>query len=245
MDHREYVRICPESDKAVLMIHGILGSPRHFDRFLDAIPDEWSVYNILLDGHGGDVSDFAHTSMEKWKLQVESQLRLMCRQYSTVVIIAHSMGTLLSIEAVSRHPHVKAMILLNVPLIPRLTPSMAARSVKLALGKADENDVLEQATLAVAGVTLDKRLWRYIGWTPRFLELFKLCRQTRCRIPGIKIPCYVFQSREDELVSPSSDMYFTNQPGIEYTLMESSCHFYYSRTDMEKIRGRIRSVLTM
>lgn len=243
MGHEEYIRLCPGADKAVLMIHGIVGSPRHFDRFLDAVPEGWSIYNILLDGHGGSVSDFAHTSMAKWKQQVENQLQFLCREYSTVVLLAHSMGTLLSIDAASRHPQVKAMILLNVPLIPRLTPFMAVRSVKLALGKADENDVLEQATLAVAGVTLDKRLWRYVGWTPRFLELFKLCRQIRCRVPDIEIPTYVFQSREDELVSPTSDLYFTNHPQIQYALLENSCHFYYSRKDMETICDCIRSVL--
>ena len=66
MDHRAYIRIVEDSDTAVLMIHGIAGSPAHFRDLIPVIPADWSVYNILLDGHGGTVSDFSRTSMKKW-----------------------------------------------------------------------------------------------------------------------------------------------------------------------------------
>lgn len=244
MDHKEFVRRSQGSDKAVLLIHGILGTPRHFDRFLDGIPEDWSVYNILLDGHGGSVSDFAGTSMEKWKQQVEAKLQALCREYSTVVIIAHSMGTLLSVEAAPRHPEVKAMLLLNVPLHVQLTPAMAVRSVKVALDKIDANDPLELATRDATSIETDKRLWRYVSWIPRFLELFKLSKQTRERMSEIQIPCCVFQSRRDELVSARSCRYLENEPGIRYTMLESSYHFYYSPEDLERIRACITEMLS-
>ena len=55
MDHREFIRYLPGSDRAVLLIHGIAGTPAHFWQFLPLIPEDWSVYNVLLDGHGGEV----------------------------------------------------------------------------------------------------------------------------------------------------------------------------------------------
>lgn len=244
MDHREFTKICHGSHKAVLLIHGILGTPRHFDRFLDAIPDGWSVYNILLDGHGGTVGDFAKTSMEKWKQQVETRLTELCRQYAAVVVIAHSMGTLLSIEAVPRHPRVKAMILLDVPLIPHLTPAMAVRAIKVAYERIDETDPLETATRDATSIAADKRLWRYLSWIPRFLELFALCGQTRDRVPGISIPCYVFQSRKDELVSVRSSRFLEKEPGIRYEMLENSGHFYYPPEDLDRIRACITEVLS-
>lgn len=244
MDHREFTRHSHGSDKAVLLIHGILGTPRHFDRFLDVIPDDWSVYNILLDGHGGTVADFAKTSMDKWKQQVEDKLQMLCEKYSEVVIVAHSMGTLLSIEAAPRHPQVKAMILLNVPLHVRLTPAMAVRSIKVAFDKIDENDPLEAATRDATSIETDKRLWRYVSWIPRFLELFKLCRKTVDRIPQISAQCHVFQSRKDELVSARSCRYLENKPGIRYAMLEDSCHFHYSGKDLDRIRACISDVLS-
>lgn len=243
VDHREFVRHGRGSDKAVLLIHGILGTPRHFDRFLDVIPQEWSVYNILLDGHGGTVCDFAKTSMEKWKQQVGDTLQTICGKYSQVVIIAHSMGTLLSIEAAPRHPAVKAMVLLNVPLVVRLTPAMAVRSIKVAMDKINEQDPLETATRDATSIETDKRLWRYVSWLPRFLELLKLCRQTVDRIPQIGTECYVFQSRKDELVSARSCRYLENEPKIRYAMLEDSCHFYYSGEDLDRIRACVGDVL--
>ena len=66
MAHQEYIRIVPGSKYAVLMLHGILGTPDHFRELLPLVPENWSVHALLLDGHGGAVEDFSHTSMEKW-----------------------------------------------------------------------------------------------------------------------------------------------------------------------------------
>ena len=71
--HRETVRLVPNADTAVLMIHGICGTPNHFRDVIpleERIPDHISVYNLLLDGHGGTVSDFAASSGRKWSEKV-------------------------------------------------------------------------------------------------------------------------------------------------------------------------------
>ena len=68
--HKEYKRIVENSPKALLFIHGILGTPNHFDPFMPLVPENLSVYNMLLDGHGKSVRDFTKTSMEKWENQV-------------------------------------------------------------------------------------------------------------------------------------------------------------------------------
>ena len=46
MNHQEYRRIVPGADMAVLMIHGIVGTPHHFDNLLPLIPENWSVVNL-------------------------------------------------------------------------------------------------------------------------------------------------------------------------------------------------------
>lgn len=244
MDHSQYIRCCPGSHKAVLMIHGIVGTPRHFDRFLDAIPSDWSVYNILLDGHGKHVKDFGQTSMAVWKKQVGYWLEKLCREYEEVVIIAHSMGTLLSLEAAPRYSKVQHMILLNVPLVPRITGSMAVGSVRFAFDRIDQNDPLERAIYECAGVAADRCLWRYLGWIPRFLELFALCKKVRRGISSVTTPCSVFQSANDELVSLRTSPYLQNNSVISYTLLADSTHFYYPEEDAYKIRKCIRNTLT-
>ena len=63
IDHSPYTHI-GTGPNAVLMIHGIAGSPGHFRDFVPVIPPEFSVYNILLDGHSGKVENFSRSSME-------------------------------------------------------------------------------------------------------------------------------------------------------------------------------------
>lgn len=67
MPHSSYIRAVPGSRCAVLFLHGILGTPRHFDFLLESVPADWSVYNMQLDGHGGTLRDFTGSSMTRWQ----------------------------------------------------------------------------------------------------------------------------------------------------------------------------------
>ena len=98
MAHNQFVRILPDCRKTVVLIHGILGTPDHFSFLLDVIPQDWNVCNLLLDGHGAGPAEFAATSMAKWQTQVSQQLDQIAQYSNRVVIVAHSMGTLLAIR---------------------------------------------------------------------------------------------------------------------------------------------------
>ncbi len=233
--HREYIRENENSKCAVLMVHGIVSTPRHFDRFIPTVPESWSVYAILLDGHGGVVKDFSRTSMKKWKAQVCAKVDELCAKYENVVVIGHSMGTLLSINAVPDHPQVKAMMLIDVPLRPWVKFKMWVRSLKASFGKINYDNIEESELMRSVGVKLNPRLWEYIGWIPRFWELLVLCKQTQKKVNGISVPCYVFQSRNDELVSVKSSKYFGNNPFVNHEMMESSSHFYYPSEELGKM----------
>ena len=122
MNHEEYVRIVPGAKTAVLFIHGIVGTPNHFQDLIpliNVVPEDYSVYNVLLDGHGGTVDDFAKTSMEKWHMQVWGIFEQLSRTHERVILVAHSMGTLFSIQLAIAHPEkVLFLFLLAVPLRP-------------------------------------------------------------------------------------------------------------------------------
>ena len=94
MEHKEYIKICNDSTIAVLFIHGIVGTPNHFNEFIPLIPDTFSVYNLLLDGHGKGVKDFSKTSMKKWETQVSSVVEELSATHQKIYIVAHSLGTL-------------------------------------------------------------------------------------------------------------------------------------------------------
>ncbi len=70
MAHKEYRNIIPNSKTSILFIHGILGTPDHFSDFIKEVPPNWSIYNILLIGHGKTVNDFSNAIMDDWKNQI-------------------------------------------------------------------------------------------------------------------------------------------------------------------------------
>ena len=73
---------------------------------------------------------------------------------------------------------------------------------------------------------LSKNPMVYPGWLPRYLELFALAGKVKKLLPGLNIPCRVYQSRGDELVSLRSVKYLP-----QAQILEGSMHYYYSDAD--------------
>ena len=122
MEHKEYVRICDNSNIVILFIHGIVGTPNHFNEFVSLVPESFSVYNLLLDGHGKSVKDFSKTSMKKWEAQVASVVEKLSLTHEKIYIVAHSLGTLLAIDQAIKTKKVCKLFLLAVPLQLSLKP---------------------------------------------------------------------------------------------------------------------------
>lgn len=241
--HSEYIRENETAKNAVLMIHGICSTPRHFDFLTEEFGEEWSVYNILLDGHGGSVKDFAHSSMAKWKKQTCDMLDMLSEKYDGILLVGYSMGTLLEIEAVSRYPKVKGMLLLNVPMYPRVSLRMFFRSLRLVFGRCRCDDPHENACKNDASIELTANLFKYITWIPRFIELLALCRDCRLISGTIAVPTAAFFGKRDELVSLRSVKCFKDSPAVRVTVFERAGHFYFYPDDVSRIKKELHVMM--
>lgn len=227
MNHNEYVKIVKNSNCAVLLVHGIAGTPRHFDWLIPHIPSNWSVYNILLDGHGGSVTDFSRTSMKKWKQQVDSCLQALSQEHNSIIVVGYSMGTLLTMRLTDKYPQIKGMLLLNSPLKVFVKPVTVWQATKFAFSKVNENDIHELASYNDISVKFEPWLWKYLGWIPRITELLILCKSCRPLAPNLQIPCYVQQGKLDDVVSVKSEKYFLHNPNINCKVYDFTGHSYY------------------
>lgn len=236
MAHQPYTRIVPGSSTVLVMIHGIIGTPDHFRDFLPLVPEDWSVYNLLLDGHGGGVREFSASSMDKWKTQVARLVERLCLQYRRVLIAAHSMGTLFAFSEALRHPgKIAGLFLLAAPLQVRIGPLALSNSIKVCFGRVRPDDAQAVAAKAAYGLEADRRLWRYLGWLPRYWELLQEIRRVRRQVSRVQVPCYVYQSRKDELVSAQAVTWLRGNENIHWTFLESSTHFHYRDADFSEI----------
>ncbi len=246
MLHQPYVREVADARIAVLMVHGILGSPRHFDFLMPYIPADWSVYNIVLDGHGGTVRDFARTGRKKWEAQVTREVRTVCGRYDRVVVVAHSMGCMLSMNAIVKQgleDKIAAMFFLGAALRPKCGWPIVRMAFRMLFCKPDPDDPCERAARMRCGTALHRRLWAYLGWIPRFLELFSLAAYTSRRVPDYKLPITVLQSWHDEVVGRGSIKPFLKNPHVKASFLPMSSHFYYTPEDERTIRLSFNRVL--
>lgn len=233
--HSEYKRIVNNSEKAVLFIHGILGTPNHFKDFVDIVPQNFSVLNILLDGHGKTVKDFSKTSMKKWKNQVNEAVSMLSSTHNEIYIVAHSLGCLLAIDQVIKNPKIKKLFLLSVPLKVRIKPKLISNSLKVYLGVNEPHNPQLMAARERYGVGEDKNPFNYIGWVPRFLELFSEIRKQRNRITLLNTDITAYISLKDEMVSTRSKTYLELNKNINIVELKNSTHYYYDKEDYNRL----------
>ena len=240
MKHEEYVRIVPCADTAVLFIHGIVGTPNHFRDLIpliDLVPADWSVYNLLLDGHGKTVDDFANSSMDKWRRQVWCTFEELSKTHERIILVAHSMGTLFSIQLAIEHPErIPFLFLIAVPMRPGIRLMTIRNLLKLVFGKLRDDIPLEAATKKVCGVTTTRKLWKYLKWIPRFLELFAEIHRTEKGLYRLHIPCIAWQSQTDELVANRTRKVLEKSGVMEVHNLLHSTHFYYHTEDQKLVR---------
>lgn len=241
--HKEYKHIVDGADTAVLFIHGILGTPNHFKDFIPLVPKECSVHNLLLDGHGKGVKEFSHTSMKTWKNQVDNVVNDLLKTHKQIIITAHSMGTLFALQQAYKRPtQIKSLFLLAAPLKLGIKFKMFSYSMKLYFNKIKPDDTEGLAYKAACGINQDKKFWLYLGWVPRFLELFKEIKYTRTLLNDISVPCFIFQSKNDEMVSHKSIDFIKANPSIRYDFLQKSSHHYYFKDDYSLLLQKFDSI---
>ena len=232
----------------ILFVHGILGTPRHFDMLMPYVPPQWEVKNITLAGHGESERDFAKASMKEWKAQVRGAVDELAQKTDKLIIAAHSMGTLFALrEAIDGEhaPKIAELFLLNVPLKVRITRGLFKLMRTVLRGKIKPGDEWAQAAISAYGIERDTNIFKYIGWLPRYIELFKEIRRTRkiLKVSNLSVPITAYFSPRDEMVSPKSAKLFGTCGATEIKTLPSSGHFYYSRDDKKVIESDFKALV--
>ena len=244
MNHQEYRRIVSGAEIAVLMVHGIVGTPHHFDNLIPLIPENWSVVNLLLEGHGRGAAEFGAASMERWKGQVSRELDGLLAYHEKVLIVGHSMGTLFAIQSAIDCPEkVAGLFLQAVPLRPYVHPKMTIASAKLLFDVGVEEDPLARALEKDSGVDVDLRLWEYVLWPARFVELLAECERIRHALPQLKVPTVALQSCKDELVSDLSIRDLEKNEYVRVVKMENAGHFGYEGEEQRRMLDLFRGMV--
>ena len=239
MDHASQIRIIPGAKNAVLFLHGIVGTPRHFSHILplvDAVPDDWSYYNLLLPGHGGSVQDFSRSTMTQWKQEVWRVFLQLAEQHEQVAVVGHSMGTLFALQLSMDFPEkIPFLFLIACPIRPWVGLQGFNCCVRASFGITREDHPAEMAITKAGGTTLTKKLWKYIPWIPNMIALLAEANKTEKMLSNLQTKAVVFQSRRDEMVSSRSGKILAKYSVVDLTTLEGATHFYYPDPDQARV----------
>lgn len=242
--HEEYWHPVKNADTAILFIHGIAGTPRHFAPFLPLVPENVSVCALLLEGHGRGVRDFSRASMAGWEAQVRNAVDTLASSHQQIFLVAHSMGTLFAIEQALREPKITKLFLLAVPLRIFLRPRLFLTSAKVFFDRIGPGDEVAAAARDCYGIAPDRNPLHYLGWIPRYLELFRKIRQIRGLLPALKTCGSVFQSSGDEMVSLRALGDLRGCSSLQAHVLPKSGHYYYQEQDKAFLLETFRQMIS-
>lgn len=240
--HSPFERIVENADTAILFVHGIVGTPRHFDDFVNVVPKNISVLNILLDGHGKGVKEFSKTNLKNWETQVNEAVNTLSQNHENIYIVAHSMGTLFALDEAIENNKIKGLFLLSVPLKLKIKGKMISNVLKVYFNIIEPNDVIAVSAKKCYGIKDSKNPLLYLGWLPRYIELFKKAKEMRDKIKKISAPTVIFQSKNDEMVSLKTVDILNKNPNISVKILENSCHYYYDAKDFEFLINEFKKI---
>lgn len=233
--HKEYCFIKNSSEIAILFVHGIVESPNQFHDFIEALKHQYSVVNVLLPGHGKTGKDFARSSMKQWLDYVEAKVRELEKNHKTILIVGHSMGALLALEAAKNHPDtIKGLFLLAVPFYIKLSYRGAVNGLKIVFHRIHPSDTIAVAAKRDYSIGETSFLC-YFTWIPRYVELYWKARQVRLLVGDISFPFIVVQSKQDEFVQRKSKELVQKQKNITLYEVDKSGHFYYIEEERRNI----------
>lgn len=94
-----------DTTHAVLFVHGFIGAQSNFNDLPDHVAAAgWHVRTMRLPGHGTSPREHERTSADTMIAGVLDEVRMLKSRYSTVVVVAHSLGGALATLAVAEEP---------------------------------------------------------------------------------------------------------------------------------------------
>lgn len=219
---------------AILFVHGIVGTPKHFDPYIPLVPKDWTISNITLKGHLGTPTDFGRASMKQWRDQFHEELIRLRSTHDRLFVVAHSMGSLFAIRE-SLDTKIDAMFLLGVPMWARISKRLFKTVYKVGFDKVKPSDEWTKAAQQLYGVDVDINVFKYLRWPARYVELFAEIRRTRPLVEKITAPTYVYISTKDEMASPKSAGFIRENGGenVKVTELVDSGHLYFNEKSWE------------
>lgn len=164
--------------RAVLLIHGLAGSPLEHTEMIKYLKNSFNVYSYYLPGH--EKGFLNHPTKEEWIAESENQIEVLYKEgYEEIYIIGHSMGGVIASHLASKYDKVKKLVLIAPAFEYNSNPGFKLFKYY------DRKFIFETSTRF------------FVGIIKEFKDLVKVYKNS---IKEVNIPVLMIQGKDDILV---------------------------------------------
>jgi carboxylesterase len=182
----------------VLLLHGFTSSVRTVDGMVPLLQEAGLPFRVpVLRGHGTKYTDMEGVTAQDWYDDAEKALLELSAECDKVIVVGLSMGGLVGIHLGIRHPEQVAGVVtwaaalrFRDPLAP--LSGQLARLIKSWPSPESFND----KSFKIDCENYPKFM------TSAFASLFRFAQETERRLPELKVPICVLQSKKDQVIDP-------------------------------------------
>ncbi len=185
-----------------IFVHGFLGGPGQFTDLVRAVNEAgFAAETLLLPGHGKRSWDFVRHTSREWQETVNAALKLRLAQYEKVVLVGHSMGGLLGINALLKAGPAHGLVLWETPIRLRMRLTGLKNDLQVAFLPDRLQSPVAKAYRLASNVRFSTPL-NYLLTVPRALDLLRMMAATERELSKVQCPVFLVQSDADEIVHP-------------------------------------------
>ncbi len=183
--------------QGALLLHGLTATPVEVRALAEHLHQQgWSVRGPLLPGHGTTPADLNRTTRRDWQQAVQREYDALRAQCDHVILIGESAGGLLSLDLATRHPEIRAVVVLAPAL--RLARPWWEQGLMFAAAPFVESVPKQASSKEESG-------WQGYAVNPlrAGCELVRLQGEVWGNLPRLQQPLLVFQGGQDTTVAPA------------------------------------------
>ena len=233
------------ADTLVLFVHGFMGSPNQFEYYANHLrAHNVAVAAVLLPGHGGSSASFSKHALNSWQEHLQTQLEHYAQRYSNIVLVGHSMGGLLALNAsTNRANKVSGVFGIATPAKVHLfSPKAIWNKIKLVF--YPKHHIIKQAYLQANSVQIG--IGFLFGCLRPVRGLYQLIQTARNNLAQVTVPVVLVHSRCDETVPHKSGSILSAglcNTSCKTILINNALHAYYPADEREQILCEIMQLI--
>jgi carboxylesterase len=218
-------------DQACLLLHGLGGGVYEMELMGQYLHQKgYTVQGIAYPGHDRASGRMPASTWQQWFQHIQQTYTQLCQRYAKITLIGFSTGCPLALELASQNP-VHRLVLLSPYLAIRYEwyYLLPAEAYLYTLGLVIED-------LPRLGLPMRDRAMKAEAEKVLFFKTFntkavrsaaELITRVKPKVPSIKVPSLIIQSRRDRVVAPWGAQWLYDHLGAtqkELLWLEESDH---------------------